>query len=949
MYDPSLLQDFITESEEHLEEMENYLLRLEGDTGNREILNDIFRCIHTIKGAAEFVGLEKISDFAHRLENLLDILRQGSGQLQTQIIDLLIAARDRLLKLVNDLEVHNEEQTEIKDLLERVDDWIGQLDPEAAETVPEAKAAEPPDVSTDFLDEEEPEIADLTAQGTSEDPDLQETTAEGEAVAGDDRPSNGQQLPTGKPSAMSADHRQPEDDPPAFDGTIPDLAGEEFDDEDNDRELFEIFLQLIKERVEEIIAESDELDDGSDPVASCDRTAESLRVLQSSANYMGYEKLWQFFSVWLAAVNDCRERALGGAAVSSGSMRPFITRVVAHFPRIHFDGAAATAVSPEPPDSQPPQPPPDPTDPAAADGDDPAATGSDQMLAEKLENAFDLFEPTAASDQGVSLFEGVLNTAGSGEQTLQTQSPPSDTGNEQLPAADMQIDAPAASATTAVSAPADEADDDSEEGLADAQPGETEAAAGEKEAIDESVELQPEAEPDLQQIKPGRKNMRVDTEKIDALMNQVGELVVSRSWFSQLVSEMRGLHQELKETTSLDQRELKQVKGLAMKINEATSVLGRVVNDLQDGVMKIRMLPISQLFNRYPRLVRDLVRNTGKNVRLEIKGESTELDKMIIEQMSDPLIHIIRNAVDHGIETVADRKRLGKPEEGTLQLVAYHESNHVVIEIVDDGRGIDPELIRAAAIRRDFIPREDLERMAPKELMGLIMKPGFSTAREVTHTSGRGVGMDVVKKNIEKLNGTIEVDSKIGVETRLRIKIPLTLAIISALLVNVGAKSFAIPLTSVEETLRIHRDQISTVEGFEVIELRNRTLPLLQLSAMFDIETTPSPDQRAYVVIVSTGMRRVGLLVDTLIGQEEVVIKPLADYIQEDSAFSGATILGDGKISLILDVDGLVNLSVRKHTMSRAGSLLFEAVEPDPEPNPDQTGPDRPTTEMTMQ
>jgi two-component system chemotaxis sensor kinase CheA len=318
---------------------------------------------------------------------------------------------------------------------------------------------------------------------------------------------------------------------------------------------------------------------------------------------------------------------------------------------------------------------------------------------------------------------------------------------------------------------------------------------------------------------------------------------------------------------------------------------------------------------------------------------------MIIEQMSDPLIHIIRNAVDHGIETIAERKLLGKPEEGTLELIAYHESNHVVIEIVDDGRGVDPERVKAVALQRGFLAREELERMSPKELVGLIMRPGFSTAVEVTHTSGRGVGMDVVKKNIEKLNGTIEIDSKAGVETRLKIKIPLTLAIISALLVHVGPKSFAIPLSAVEETLRIFRDQISTVEGIEVIHLRHRTLPLLQLSEMFDIESVTQSDQKAYVVIVSSGARRVGLLVDTLIGQEEVVIKPLADYIQEDSAFSGATILGDGKISLILDVDGLVSLAVRKHSLSRTGQIGFDIPEGGAETTPDLTPP----PEMTLQ
>ncbi|MBC2734101.1 MAG: chemotaxis protein CheA, partial [Desulfobacteraceae bacterium] len=414
-----------------------------------------------------------------------------------------------------------------------------------------------------------------------------------------------------------------------------------------------------------------------------------------------------------------------------------------------------------------------------------------------------------------------------------------------------------------------------------------------------------------------KQSIRVDAGKIDDLMNQVGELVVSRAWFSQLFHEMRDLQQNLQHRARLESREMKQVKGLTFRLSEATVALGRVANELQEGVMKVRMLPIAQLFNRYPRLVFDLVRDGRKKVQLDIKGEETELDKMVIEAISDPLIHIIRNAVDHGIETAAERKKRGKPESGTICLEAYHEGNHVVIEITDDGQGLDIDRIKAKASAGGFASAEELERMSRKELTGLIMQPGFSTAAAITHTSGRGVGMDVVKKNIEKLNGTIEIDSKPGIETRFRIKIPLTLAIIPALLVQVRGELFTIPLSTVEETIRISPEDLSTIEGVEVMQLRESTLPLVRLADLFNMPTDPSSDGRAFVVVVSTGMKRVGLVVDVLLGQEEVVIKPLEDYLQEKSGFSGATILGDGRISLILDIYELVNLSIDRQAQRK--------------------------------
>jgi two-component system chemotaxis sensor kinase CheA len=429
--------------------------------------------------------------------------------------------------------------------------------------------------------------------------------------------------------------------------------------------------------------------------------------------------------------------------------------------------------------------------------------------------------------------------------------------------------------------------------------------------------------PGERKLKP---SVRVNAEKIDALMNQVGELVVSRAFFTQLSNEMKLLHQNLKEKVGLDQNDLKPVRTLSFRLGEAIVALGRAANDLQEGVMKIRMLPISQLFDRYPRLVRDLTHQTDRQVRLEVKGENTELDKMIIEEISDPLIHIIRNAIDHGFERVEERKKVGKPETGTLTLEAYHESNHIVIEVTDDGRGIDPGRIKGKALEKGLMSKEELDRMSPKELLRIITLPGFSTADQVTQTSGRGVGMDVVKKNVERLNGTVEIDSEVGAWTQIRIRIPLTLAIIQALLVRVGKDVLTIPLSAVEETLRIIDSETSVVEGVEVIHLRDKTMPIFRLSEIFHIPTETKATGRAYVVIVSAGMQLVGLVVDELVGQHEVVIKPLVDYLQESSTFSGATIIGDGQISLILDIYELVNMTVERQARRQRKRMASTAV-----------------------
>jgi two-component system chemotaxis sensor kinase CheA len=345
------------------------------------------------------------------------------------------------------------------------------------------------------------------------------------------------------------------------------------------------------------------------------------------------------------------------------------------------------------------------------------------------------------------------------------------------------------------------------------------------------------------------------------------------------------------------------------ELNQVVSIVSLVTTDLQIAVMKTRMLPIGKVFNKFPRMIRDLSRELNKKIELVISGEETELDKSIVEEIGDPLVHIIRNSCDHGVESPADRVAKGKPETGTIALKAYNEGNAIVIQIDDDGKGLDIEMLKNKSLEKGIITEKEADNMSEKEAFGLIFKPGFSTAAAVTSVSGRGVGMDVVKTNIEKLNGIIDIDSQVGVGTSMKLKIPLTLAIIQALLVGVQEEHYAIPLASVLETVRISKEEIYTVENRSVMRLRDDVLSLVYIGDIFEVERILDSSEHAYVVVLGLGASKLGLIVDSLVGQEEIVIKSLGEYLQGIEGIAGATIRGDGGVTLIVDVAALMQIA----------------------------------------
>lgn len=447
--------------------------------------------------------------------------------------------------------------------------------------------------------------------------------------------------------------------------------------------------------------------------------------------------------------------------------------------------------------------------------------------------------------------------------------------------------------------------------------------------------------------------LRVESDRIDDMMNQVGELVTNKSSYEQYdddltsyskiidngINDIRKYYKDSiiqilrKLEYYANKKEIKDLRNIYLdgfneKINEIVKMednfkatldkfrnsyqlLTRVTNDLQETVMKIRMLPIAQTFNRFPRLIRDLSRNLGKEVKLEMSGEETELDKSVIEVLVDPLIHIVRNAMDHGIEMPEEREKSGKPREGTISLNASHNGNLIVIKISDDGKGMSPQKIFESAVKKGLVSAD--AKLTEKQILEYIFTPGFSTATQVTNLSGRGVGMDVVKKSLDKINGTVGIETELGKGSTFFLRIPLTVAIIQALIVDAEKEYYAIPINSISETLKINVSDIQDLEGTEVIKIRDDVINVLSIKELFKLPSRYENNIKSYyAVILASEEKKVALLVNNLIGEQDIVIKTLKDRITRVEGISGATVLGDGTVSFILDIQTIVGLGTRR-------------------------------------
>ena len=451
--------------------------------------------------------------------------------------------------------------------------------------------------------------------------------------------------------------------------------------------------------------------------------------------------------------------------------------------------------------------------------------------------------------------------------------------------------------------------------------------------------------------------LRVDSKRIDYLLNLISETVITKAAFNQTAIQLTHMQNQLQTAETSYKEKVRRLidampefvdsikngatlkdikseineefgdiytmfdtfdsdfKSMAGKFRSSTQNLGRIAGELQEGVMKIRMVPINQIFSRFPRVVRDLCKDLNKKVNLVIEGEDTELDKSVVEDLLDPIMHCVRNSLDHGIENPSDRLKNGKNDEGTLLLKASNEGNMIVIDIVDDGRGIDVNKVKNKAIERGIIHPNKV--LSDQEAYQLIFEPGFSTADKISSVSGRGVGLDVVRTQIEKLKGSVIVTSEPNKGTKFSIRLPLTLAIIQGLLVRVGKEIYSIPIASVIESHRVKHDEIRTIDNYEVLNVRNEVISILRLNRLFGIKTESNEEDISFVVIVGSADKKIGVMVDALIGEEDVVIKPLHDQYTITPGIAGASILGDGSVSLIIDVSQLLDLGVKQELNAR--------------------------------
>ncbi|HEX7057967.1 MAG TPA: chemotaxis protein CheA [Bacilli bacterium] len=380
------------------------------------------------------------------------------------------------------------------------------------------------------------------------------------------------------------------------------------------------------------------------------------------------------------------------------------------------------------------------------------------------------------------------------------------------------------------------------------------------------------------------RTIRVDIERLDTLMNLFSELLIDRVRMESLAAEIR-----------------------RNDLTETVEHMARISTDLQNIVLKLRMVPVDTVFNRFPRMIRDLAKSLDKKVELVITGADTELDRTVIDEIGDPLVHLLRNALDHGIEAPADRMKAGKPETGTIYLRAFHSGNHVFIEIEEDGRGINRDKVLKTALKKGIVTQEDAKKMSDDDVYQLLFASGFSTAEKISDISGRGVGLDVVKNKITSLGGSVTVESQAGKGTKFSVQLPLTLSIISAMLVKAGAETFAIPLTSIVETNIVQTEQIKIVQGRRMVDFRDSIIPLVQLAELFECPGAANEEKSEWeAIVIRKGEKYVTLLVDTLVGQQEIVLKTLGNYLKKVFAVSGATILGDGRVALIIDPNAII-------------------------------------------
>ncbi|MBH4431701.1 chemotaxis protein CheA [Pseudomonas aeruginosa] len=747
--DEEILQDFLVEAGEILEQLSEQLVELESRPDDMDLLNAIFRGFHTVKGGAGFLQLNALVECCHIAENVFDILRKGERRVSSELMDVVLQALDTVNAMFDQVREQSEPTPATPELLAAL---ARLAEPEGAEpaepvqappaAVPPAEPAAPPEApaqsaSSDITDDEFEQLLD--------------------ALQGDEAPA----------SAVAEAPAAP--------------AGDEISDAE-----FEALLDQLHGKGKFV-----------PPAVSAEPAQVPAEAVEPAAAAAGDDISDDEFEALLDELHG--KGKFGDVPEAAGTPAA--------------PAAAAPAAAP------------------AEQGKAPAAAGGDEISDDEFESLLDELH-------GKGKFNGASEAVAAAAAVAKNIAAKS-------PAAK-----PVAPAKAAAARP---------------------------------------AAPDRPAASEAETTVRVDTARLDEIMNMVGELVLVRNRLVRL-----GLN-------SGDEAMAKAVANLDV-----------VTGDLQMSVMKTRMQPIKKVFGRFPRLVCDLARNMKKEINLELVGEETDLDKNLVEALADPLVHLVRNAVDHGIESPEEREAAGKPRVGQVVLSAEQEGDHILLMITDDGKGMDAEVLRNKAVEKGLLERDAADRLTDLECYNLIFAPGFSTKTEISDVSGRGVGMDVVKTKISQLNGTVNVFSQKGSGSKIVIKVPLTLAIMPTLMVMLGSQAFAFPLVNVNEIFHLDLSRTNVVDGQEVVIVRDKALPLFYLKRWLVPSAAHEEQGEGHVVILSVGTQRIGFVVDQLVGQEEVVIKPLGKMLQGTPGMAGATITGDGRIALILDVPSMLKRYARR-------------------------------------
>lgn len=744
--DEEILQDFLVEAGEILEQLSEQLVELESRPDDADLLNAIFRGFHTVKGGAGFLQLNELVECCHIAENVFDILRKGERRVDAELMDVVLEALDAVNSMFSEVRERAPITAATPELLAALARLAEPQSADEAVAAPVEVVEEPvaESASDDITDNEFEQLLDS----------LNAVKAQAEA-----------------PTAVVA---------PA---PVADTAAS---DEITDAE-FESLLDQLHGKGQFAV-------DAVAPAAAAAAPAAPAAGDSSDITDDEFEALLD------------QLHGKGNFAVDA------------------LESAIASA-------------------PAAPAAPSAAAAGSDLISDHEFESLLDQLH-------GKGKFDAAAATAGAASS----------------------VATPAAKAPAAAAAPKPAA---KPEPKAEAPKPAAAAAPAPARA--------PATPPPEKPASEAETTVRVDTARLDEIMNMVGELVLVRNRLVRL-----GLN-------SGDEA-----------MSKAVSNLDVVTADLQTAVMKTRMQPIKKVFGRFPRLVRDLARQLKKEINLELVGEETDLDKNLVEALADPLVHLVRNAVDHGIESPEEREASGKARGGRVVLAAEQEGDHILLSISDDGKGMDPNVLRSIAVKRGVMDKDAADRLSDTECYNLIFAPGFSTKTEISDVSGRGVGMDVVKTKISQLNGSINIYSTKGQGSKIVIKVPLTLAIMPTLMVMLGNQAFAFPLVNVNEIFHLDLSTTNVVDGQEVVIVRDKALPLFYLKRWLVSSAAHEEQREGHVVILSVGTQRIGFVVDQLVGQEEVVIKPLGKMLQGTPGMSGATITGDGRIALILDVPSML-------------------------------------------